>query len=67
VQVVRPWLVMLVVAAGVLVLRERLVLVQNGLLSPGSLVLFVLVKVLLLFRLRFLLQYFVLLCANVFL
>ena len=41
---------MLVVEAGVLVLRERLVLVQSGLLSPGSLVLLVLVKVLLLFR-----------------
>ena len=50
-----------------LVLRERLVLVQSGLLSPGSLVLLVLVKVLLPFRLRFLLRYFVLLRANVFL
>jgi len=59
--------VVLFVEAGVLVLCEHLALVQIGLLSPGSLVLLDLVKVLLLFRLRFLLQYFVLLCANVFL
>ena len=54
-----------VVEAGVLVLRERLTLVQTGLLSLGFLVLLNLVKVLLLYRLRFLLQYFVLLLVSV--